>query len=471
MIVERTRGLLRLLALAQAGFATILYWALFAAFGGAGSLGTMSFTRRYIIYWVVVLVGLTVEMLRRDSEKVNAPIYDSSLVRQLPLASRQVAYAVGGLLVFLAFAKDYAMSRTFLAVYSVLLYAMFLWSNSALPLRLARQLFAADRDLATLLVGPASRVGSLEFWLERKRQFGLRIIGLVTTSGDVVAPENCPVPVLGTVEQLESICAGGEIAQVVLLELGDPKITRDVLGHCERHGIRMLIVNDLAEQIRHPITCCVDEGLDLITLHEEPLENPLNRVLKRTLDLVLAAGVVVFILPFLMVFVLICHRWQSPGPLWHRQQRAGLQNRPFEMLKFRTMHPSTGDVTQQATPGDARIFPMGRWLRRFSIDEIPQFVNVLGGEMSVVGPRPHLVEHNRQFAEVIAEYPIRTFIKPGITGLAQVRGFRGEARTPEDIAARLKSDMVYLENWSFALDLGIILRTIWQMFKPPPTAV
>jgi len=129
------------------------------------------------------------------------------------------------------------------------------------------------------------------------------------------------------------------------------------------------------------------------------------------------------------------------------------------------------DLTRQATAGDARVFPAGRWLRRFSLDEMPQFLNVLRGEMSVVGPRPHLVEHNLHFAEVLSSYPLRTFIKPGITGLAQVRGFRGEARTREDISARLQSDLVYLENWSLSLDLGIILRTLWQMIRPPRTAV
>jgi lipopolysaccharide/colanic/teichoic acid biosynthesis glycosyltransferase len=135
------------------------------------------------------------------------------------------------------------------------------------------------------------------------------------------------------------------------------------------------------------------------------------------------------------------------------------------------MHTDSGDETVQAKRGDARIYPLGRVLRRFSLDEIPQFLNVLGGEMSVVGPRPHLAEHNTQFAEVLARYHLRTFIKPGITGLAQVRGFRGEARTPEDIAARLQSDLIYIENWSLALDLGIVLRTMWQMLRPPPTAV
>jgi exopolysaccharide biosynthesis polyprenyl glycosylphosphotransferase len=471
MIVQRTRGLRRLLFFAQAVLVTILYWVLFVVFAGTISPGTTFFTTRYVIYWVVVLAGLTIETLRLDSDKVIAPIYDSSLVRQLPLASRQVAYALGGLLVLLTFAKDYAISRTFLGAFAVLLYALLLWSNATLPLYLARRLFAADRDLATVLVGPVSRVGLLNYWLTRKREFGLRIVGVVNTDPVDPTPSNLPMPVLGAVEKFNEICASEKISQVILLEMGDLKITRSLVAHCEHGGIRLLIVNDLAEQIRHPITCCVDEGVNLITLHEEPLENPLNRVLKRGLDFTLAAAVVVFILPVLALVVWICQRWQSPGPLLHRQWRTGLQNRPFEILKFRTMHVTEQNLTEQATPGDARIFPAGRWLRRRSLDEMPQFWNVLRGEMSVVGPRPHLVEHNLQFAEVISEYPIRTFIKPGITGLAQVRGFRGETRTPAEIAARLQSDLIYLDNWSFALDLGIIARTAWQMIKPPPTAV
>jgi len=283
--------------------------------------------------------------------------------------------------------------------------------------------------------------------------------------------ESGPVPFLGTVSEFDEICGREGITQVIVLELGDPVQTRWFLDLCHQRGIRMLIVNDLAEQIRHPISCVVDEGVNLITLREEPLENPFNRMLKRALDLAVALCVVLFILPWLMVLVWLLQLWQSRGPLLYRQQRAGMQNRPFEILKFRTMRPAVEDETQQAQPGDTRIFPAGRWLRRFSLDEMPQFWNVLKGQMSVVGPRPHLVEHNRQFAEMIAAYHLRTLIKPGITGLAQVRGFRGEARTPEDIAVRLQSDLIYLEAWSLSLDLGIILRTVWQMIKPPPSAV
>lgn len=471
MIVQRTRGLRRLLTVSQAGMVTTLFWGLFSVCNLTVAPGTAVFTAHYTIYWTLVLGGLGLEMLTRTGDNVFAPIYESSLVRQLPIASRQVGFALGGVLVFLAFAKDYSISRSFLASFSVLLYGLLLWSNATLPLRLARGLFTDERELATLLVGPATRVGSVEHWLQRKREFGMKIVGLVCLDPPDIVPAKGSVPLLGTIDQFDEICDASEISQVILLELCPAEAARSLLGKCQQRGMRLLIVNDLAEQIRHPITCSVDEGINLISLHEEPLENPLNRVLKRTLDVALALGVIVFVLPWLIVLVWICHRLQSPGPLWHRQKRAGLQNRPFEILKFRTMHPKTEDVTVQAKVGDARIFPAGRWLRRYSLDEIPQFVNVLRGKMSVVGPRPHLIEHNRQFAEVIEKYHLRTFIKPGITGLAQVRGFRGEARTPRDISARVQSDLVYLENWSLALDFGIVLRSVWQMVSPPPTAV
>jgi putative colanic acid biosynthesis UDP-glucose lipid carrier transferase len=134
------------------------------------------------------------------------------------------------------------------------------------------------------------------------------------------------------------------------------------------------------------------------------------------------------------------------------------------------MHVGNSDAARQVSPDDPRIFPAGRFLRRFSIDEIPQFLNVINGSMSLVGPRPHMVEHNDKFAEVLSNYHIRSFVKPGMTGLAQVRGFRGESSTREEIAARLQSDLVYLENWSLILDLSIIFRTVLHVILPPNKA-
>jgi lipopolysaccharide/colanic/teichoic acid biosynthesis glycosyltransferase len=134
------------------------------------------------------------------------------------------------------------------------------------------------------------------------------------------------------------------------------------------------------------------------------------------------------------------------------------------------MHPDNREPDKQATKEDSRIFAAGRMLRRFSVDELPQLLNVLSGEMSIVGPRPHLVEHNHQFAKLLSEYHIRSFVKPGITGLAQVRKFRGQVTKSADIESRLASDLVYVENWSIILDCSIILRTFWQLAFPPATA-
>ena len=132
-------------------------------------------------------------------------------------------------------------------------------------------------------------------------------------------------------------------------------------------------------------------------------------------------------------------------------------------MKFRTMRTDHTEAARQASANDERIFPAGRWLRRFSIDELPQFLNVLKGEMSLVGPRPHLVSHNQHFAQQMKRYQIRAFVKPGMTGLAQLRGFRGEVRTPDDIRSRLESDISYMEDWQLSLDILIIFRTALQV--------
>ena len=143
---------------------------------------------------------------------------------------------------------------------------------------------------------------------------------------------------------------------------------------------------------------------------------------------------------------------------------------PFAIYKYRTMHVCNDDPNRQASKGDQRIYPGGRWLRKFSIDEMPQFINVLLGDMSIVGPRPHLLQHNEHFAQALSNYPVRASVKPGITGLAQVRGFRGETKTDEDIVRRVESDIQYLENWSLLMDCWIIMKTAVQVVSPPPTA-
>ena len=230
------------------------------------------------------------------------------------------------------------------------------------------------------------------------------------------------------------------------------------------------MVSDLDEHFRHSVTFIDDGGVQLIGLREEPLEDPVNRFLKRALDIAVSLPVVLFLLPVVTLVVWLLQRAQSPGPIFHMQSRAGLQNRPFRIYKFRTMHPNHGQEARQAARDDDRIYPSGRWLRKLSVDELPQFLNVLHGEMSVVGPRPHLTDHNAAFARAMNNYHVRAMVKPGISGLAQISGYRGETRTDEDIIKRVSADIDYLENWSLSLDFKIILKTFRQVFFPPINA-
>lgn len=209
-----------------------------------------------------------------------------------------------------------------------------------------------------------------------------------------------------------------------------------------------------------------------MTAASEPLENPLNRLLKRSLDIAVSLPVVLVVLPPLSVVVWWMQRRQSPGALIHCQYRSGLDHKKFLMYKFRTMHEvgNAGELSRQARKDDSRIYPFGRFLRRTSLDEIPQFLNVLIGNMSVSGPRPHLMEHDEKFARIVSTYYTRHFVKPGITGLAQCNGFRGEISEPSLLEKRIGYDMLYIRRWTFSLDLQILLQTVRQVVFPPRTA-
>jgi lipopolysaccharide/colanic/teichoic acid biosynthesis glycosyltransferase len=261
------------------------------------------------------------------------------------------------------------------------------------------------------------------------------------------------------------------ITQVILLDLAPgPDQVRRLSQICEGSAVRLLALHDLSNYFNHATTVFEDDGVRFISLRDEPLENPLNRMLKRVLDLLVALPVVIFLLPWATIAVWLLQRLQSPGPVFFKQIRIGLMGHPFRMYKFRTMHPSVGDEARQASRDDPRIFPAGNWLRKLSIDELPQFLNVLYGNMSVVGPRPHLPKHEEMFARVMKKYFIRRFVLPGLTGWAQVNGFRGEIHSESDIQRRVEADIYYLENWSLSLDCLSILKTVKQCIFPPRSA-
>ena len=201
-------------------------------------------------------------------------------------------------------------------------------------------------------------------------------------------------------------------------------------------------------------------GLSTVqSLREMPLSNDFNTILKRTFDITFSLFIIIFLLSWITPIIGLIIKIESRGPVFFKQTRNGIKFREFTCYKFRSMIENNDADIQQATKNDKRVTKIGKILRKTSLDELPQFFNVLIGNMSVVGPRPHMIRENERYSKSVDKFMVRHFVKPGITGLAQVKGFRGEIETDEDIINRVKYDIYYLENWSLILDLNIVFLT------------
>ncbi|MCB0446536.1 MAG: undecaprenyl-phosphate glucose phosphotransferase [Gelidibacter sp.] len=205
--------------------------------------------------------------------------------------------------------------------------------------------------------------------------------------------------------------------------------------------------------------------IPILSVRNIPLEDSINMVMKRSFDILFSSLVIIFILSWLTPLIAILIKIESKGPVFFKQSRNGFNYREFDCYKFRSMTPNKDAHLFQATRDDQRVTKIGKFIRKTSIDELPQFFNVLFGDMSVVGPRPHMVSHTNMYAKKIDKFMVRHFVKPGITGLAQISGFRGEIESDKDIIGRVKYDIFYIENWSLLLDLKIITKTFFNAVK------
>ncbi len=394
--------------------------------------------------------------------RMEAHVLSPGWTESLRLAFRQtfaIACAVFALVVGL---KDPGISRIFLAVYLSVTGLCFVFLNRYQPEWIARLLYGRDTRLGTLVIGERELFPHFDEWLAVRAKFGLEPIGVVSYQGRT--PQIPGLPHVGDFSNLKAVIAATGARQILMLNLPATAEDSEHLARvCAGAGCRLLIHNNLTFRLTYPLRALMQDGYSFLAFQDEPLEDPINRFLKRALDIVLAVPVVLFVLPPLAVVVAAVQRFQSPGALFYRQPRSGRGGKTFDILKFRTMHAGDGQA------GD-RIYPFGRFLRRTSLDELPQFINVLLGDMSVVGPRPHFVHHDHLFADAVNEYRVRFFVKPGITGLAQAHGLRGEVSTPDLLQARLQLDLTYIHNWSVWLDLTIIARTARQVIDPPETA-
>lgn len=368
--------------------------------------------------------------------------------------------------------KDKAVSRLFLGSYLLLFWLTAVPLNRFIPEWIANFAFRGSNSVRTIFLGSEKSARHLESWAKRQPFYGIDILGLITY--EMATDLKLKMPILGEFMDMSLIIDAYKVDQVVLLETRNSDWWVDsVIEICEKAGCRILIFNPWEEYFDQELIPVSQGGHTFFTLQEEPLENPLNRACKRLLDICISFPIVVFVLPWMCLLVKIMQRSQSPGDLFFKQERSGQRGRKFQILKFRTMHDSGADRSregEQAKQGDDRIFAFGEFMRKTSIDEFPQFINVLFGSMSAIGPRPHLMQHDDEFSEQVNIYRTRNFVKPGITGLAQCKGFRGEITEVSLIEERVRYDLQYIRNWSFWLDLWILAKTAIQVIKPPKTA-
>ncbi len=374
--------------------------------------------------------------------------------------------------VVLFVAKSHVLSRFFLFTYfGLLLVSLTLWNLVViwLQMRVRRD---GRRLGSVLVIGGGKTARSFCATIAANPHFDLRVRGYVADE-----PAKGPGSLhLGVIDDLPRVLESQAVDDVVIaLPNGGMDRLGAIVGACEKFPIRVHIIPDLQRILGMSYRVSRFGPFPIITLRSNSLERSSWRFLKRAFDLVFSLALFIAVFSWLWPLLALLIKATSPGPVFFKQERWGKKNRRILCWKFRSMAPDSTDVDEngrylQATRDDPRVTPIGRFLRRSNLDELPQFINVLKGEMSLVGPRPHPTPMNLEAKGSIPHYPLRHLVKPGITGWAQVNGLRGETSDPELLRRRVEADIWYIENWSFLLDMKIIGLTVCEMFKGDPHA-
>ena len=394
-------------------------------------------------------------------------IYQDSYIYSFEKFSRRTMTAFLYLLalemVYLFFNKDAQISRLFLI--SILSsFAISLLINRFL--HLALQQFFQNKDhivRKVMIIGYNERAKKLASYLEQE-PIKTEIVGFCEEEENV--NELSIYPIVGAIS--DAIRASKEREVTEIFSTIAPEQLSGIyklINEADQACIRFRIVPDFNHFIRKPVHLDYLKDIPVLSLRKEPLDDVGNRIKKRLFDLAISSLVTIFILSWLIPFVALLIWLDSRGPIFFIQQRSGKNGKTFNCIKFRSMKVNKESNEKQATKNDKRITMLGSFLRKSNLDEMPQFINVLMSDMSIVGPRPHMLKHTDDYSKLLNRYMVRHFLKPGITGWAQIHGYRGEIKHMQDINNRVEYDLWYLENWNVWLDTRIILLTAFNMAK------
>jgi Undecaprenyl-phosphate glucose phosphotransferase len=311
-----------------------------------------------------------------------------------------------------------------------------------------------------IIVGNNATAHELRHYFDKNKWTGYRFKGFFTHN---VTDKNERADNYGIMEEFVSDNKIDEI--YVMSNDVHPSVYPIISSILSKHPVKIRLVPDLSNFSYRNIEFVEYGMVPVMKIKQGPLNFWYNRAVKRLMDISISTFVIIFVLSWLIPLLFIIDLITDASGVFFIQKRSGVDNKEFNLIKFRTMRKNGEAHLQQATKNDHRITKVGKYLRRTSLDELPQFINVLIGDMSVIGPRPHMLKHTDEYKNMVNKFMIRHAIKPGLTGYAQVNGLRGEIKKTEDIENRIKMDVYYIENWSFWLDLKIVLLTILSMLK------
>jgi len=336
--------------------------------------------------------------------------------------------------------KAYFITREYL-FYSLALFGFLLglWKLVFLTIRKSDRASLIDTR-AVIIIG-GGRIGSdLHSFFKQNPERGYSLVGFFDDNPEKVIDNRL---YLGGTDDCISYVLNNKVDEIFCTLPNSEALTIEKLMlDADKNLIRFKFIPEYYDYAKKPTFIQSFGHIPVISVRPEPLENMLNRSIKRLFDVAFSLFIILFV-----------------------QERSGRDNKPFKCYKFRSMRVNNDSDKKQATRGDSRITKTGAFIRKTSIDELPQFFNVLLGNMSVVGPRPHMISHTQQYSQLIDTFMVRHFLKPGITGWAQIKGLRGETQTTQAMLERVEADVWYLENWSFLLDMKIIFLTVWNVVK------
>ena len=349
------------------------------------------------------------------------------------------------------------------ATYVLLFGVIMLWRYSAIKLINAFRKSGFNYK-KVIIIGGSEVANQLYDYFISDDVLGIRVKGVFTDSAiSFDMKENIRA---GGWDEVERYALDNDIDEIYYtMPLTYTQKIKGLVDFCDKNMIRFKVVPDFRGFLFKRVNIDFFDDVPVVTLRDEPLTDITNRFFKRIFDILFSTLVIVFVLSWLYPLIAILIKLSSKGPVLFKQARSGVGNMEFMCYKFRSMTQSIEADTKQASKGDARITKIGAFLRKSSLDEFPQFLNVFMGDMSIVGPRPHMLVHTEEYSDLINKYMVRQLVKPGITGAAQVKGYRGETKELKDMEGRVRLDVWYIENWSLSVDINIIFHTIWNVFK------